>query len=252
MDKMLAIVFNDEKAAYEGTRALAALNAEGSIEVDAAAVIKKNADGTVSTKQVDGDFPIQTFAGTAIGAVLGVLAGPVGIAAGATAGAWAGMIGDLYTTGVDADFISEVSNALSPGKCAVVAEVEEEWVTPVDTKMETLGGVVYRTPRSSVEEEQAKRETAAARAQLDQLKKEHAQARADRKVKLQAQIDALSNRVNAKVERAQTRSDQITREFQARVQALQQRADKERGDTKALIEARIAKLRAEYQHRPHA
>jgi uncharacterized membrane protein len=252
MDKMLAVVFNDEKAAYEGTRALSELNAQGSIEVDALAVIKKNADGTVATKQVDGDFPIQTFAGTAIGAVIGVLAGPVGVAAGAAAGAWAGMIGDLYAAGVDADFVSDVSTALTSGKCAVIAEVEEEWVTPIDTRMETLGGVVYRTPRSTAEEDQWKRETAAAKAQLDQLKTEHAQARADRKAKLQKQIEELSKRLNARFERAKARSQQNTRDLQARVQALQQRADKEKGDTKAAFEARIAKLRADYQHRAQA
>jgi len=252
MDKMLAVVFNDEKAAYEGTRALSELNAQGSIEVDALAVIKKNADGTVSTKQVDGDFPIQTFAGTAIGAVIGVLAGPVGMAAGAAVGAWAGMIGDLYATGVDADFVSEVSTALTSGNCAVVAEVDEEWVTPIDTSMEALGGAVYRTPRSTAEEDQWKRETAAAKAQLDQLKTEHAQARADRKAKLQAQIEDLSKRVNAKLERAKARSQQTTKDFQARVQTLQQRADKEKGDTKAALEARVAKLRADYQNRAQA
>jgi uncharacterized membrane protein len=252
MDKMLAVVFNDEKAAYEGTKAFSELNAQGSIEVDALAVIKKNADGTVSTKQVDGDFPIRSFAGTAIGAVIGVLAGPVGAAAGGLVGAWAGMIGDLYAAGVDDDFVSDVSTALTPGKCAVVAEVDEEWVTPVDTRMEALGGVVYRTPRSTAEEDQWKRESAAAKAQLEQLKTEQAQARADRKAKLQVQIDTLSKRVTAKLERSKARSQQTTRDFQARVQALQQRADKEKGDTKAAFEARIAKLRADYQNRTHA
>src|SRR5262252_564894 len=211
MDKMLAVVFNDEKAAYEGTRALSALDAEGSIEVDAVAVIKKNADGTVSTKQVEGDFPIKTLTGTAIGAVVGILAGPVGVAAGAPAGAWAGMFGDVYAAGVDDDFVSDVSTALIPGKCAVVAEVDEEWVTPIDTRMEAAGGVVYRTPRSTAEEDQWKRETTAAKAQLEQLKTEQAQARADRKAKLQAQIEYLSKQINAKVDRAKAQSQQTTR-----------------------------------------
>jgi len=249
MDKMLAVVFKDEKAAYEGTRALSDLNAQGSIELDALAVIKKNADGGVSTKQVDGDFPIQTFAGTAIGAVTGLLAGPIGVAAGGAVGAWAGMVGDLYAAGVDANFVSDVSSALTPGKCAVVAEVEEEWVTPIDTSMEAIGGVVYRTPRSTAEQDQWKRETAAAKAQLEQLKTEQAQARADRKAKLQAQIEYLSKQINAKVDRAKAQSQQTTRDLQARVQALQQRADKEKGDTKAAFEARISKLRADYENR---
>ena len=169
MEKMLAIVFVDEKTAYEGARALSDLNGEDSIAVNAVAVIKKNADGTVSTKRVDGDFPIKTFAGTAIGSLVGILGGPVGVAVGAGVGAYAGLIGDLYASGVDADFLSDASAALIPGKCAVVADVDEDWVTPVDVKMESLGGVVFRTLKTTVEDDHWSREAAAARTELDQL-----------------------------------------------------------------------------------
>jgi uncharacterized membrane protein len=252
MDKLVAVVFNDEKAAYQGTRALAEMNTEGSVDVGAMCVIKKEADGQMSTKQVEGEFPMATVAGTAIGAVIGVLGGPIGMAGGAAVGAWAGMVGDLYAEGIDVNFVSDVSAALTPGKCAVLAEVEEEWVTPLDTRMEALGGVVYRTYKWAVEEDHWRRDVAAARAELDQLKAEHARARADRKAKLEAQIDRLSKRLQAKLEHAQTRSQQITQEFQAKVQALQQKADKAKGDAKAALEARIAKLRSNYQSRPHA
>lgn len=251
MDKLVAVVFNDEKVAYQGTRALAEMNTEGSVDVGAVCVIKKEADGKVSTKQVEGDFPMATLAGTAVGAVIGVLGGPVGMAAGAAVGAWAGMIGDLYNEGVDVDFVSDVAAALTPGKCAVLAEVEEEWITPLDTRMEALGGVVYRTYKSTVEKDHWQRDAAAARAELDQLKAEHARARADRKAKLQAQIDRLSKRVEAKLQRAQAHAQQTARDFQAKVRALQQKADKEKGDAKAALESRIAKLRSDYQHRAH-
>ena len=52
--------------------------------------------------------------------------------------------------------MDEVSQNLTPGKVAVVADADEEWVTPLDTRMEALGGIVFRrargefmTPRSS-------------------------------------------------------------------------------------------------------
>jgi hypothetical protein len=40
--------------------------------------------------------------------------------------------------------------------------------------------------------------------------------------------------------------------LQARVQALQKKADKEQGDAKATIEARITRLRDDYQRQQHA
>ena len=83
---------------------------------------------------------------------------------------------------------------MTPGKCAVIAEVEEEWVTPLDTRMESLGGVVYRALKADVREDQRKREIASAKADLEQLKIEHAKAQADRN---SVWRDAIGNAVKA-------------------------------------------------------
>lgn len=249
MYKMLAIVFNDEKSAYEGARALTELNAEGSIDVFAAAVLQKDAQGWAATKKVKSDFPIQTLAGTAMGGLIGLLGGPAGVVVGSAAGVMAGLLGDMYTANVDEEFLSEVSNALTPGKWAVIAEVDEDWVTPVDTRMEALGGDVHRTLKSTFEHDQWSQAAADGRTELDQLKAEEADARADRKAKLQAQIARLTKRVDAQLARAKARSQQASEEFQARVAALEKRMAKERGDRKAAIQARLAKLRSDYQSR---
>ena len=249
MYKMLAIVFNDEKSAYEGARALSELNTEGSIDVFVAAVVQKDAQGWVTTKKVTSDFPIQTLAGTAMGGLMGLLGGPAGVAVGSAAGVMAGLLGDMYTANVDEEFLTEVSTALTSGKWAVIAEVDEDWVTPVDTRMEALGGVVHRTLKSTFEHDQWSQAEADARTELDQLKAEEADARADRKAKLQAQIARQSKRVEAQVESARARSGQADEEFQARVTALQNRVDKEKGDRKAALEARLAKLRSDFHSR---
>jgi uncharacterized membrane protein len=249
MDKLVAVVFRDEERAYKGVTALSEMNADGSVDVAMVCLIKKEPDGSTSTKEVNDGFPIRTLAGTALGAVAGLVAAGVGAAVGAGAGLLAGLIGDLYSAGVDQDFVSDVATALTPGKCAVVAEVDEESLTPLDMRMEALDGVVYRTLKSSVQEEHWNRDTDNARAQLSQLKSEFAQARADRKAKLEAQIERLKKRIDAKLARAQARSQQMTREYEAKVQALRDKADKQKGEAKGAIEARIAKLRKDYQNR---
>ena len=252
MYKMLAIVFNDEKSAYEGARALSELNTEGSIDVFVAAVVQKDAQGWVTTKKVTSDFPIQTLAGTAMGGLMGLLGGPAGVAVGSAAGVMAGLLGDMYTANVDEEFLTEVSTALTSGKWAVIAEVDEDWVTPVDTRMEALGGVVHRTLKSTFEHDQWSQAAADARTELDQLKAEEADARADRKAKLQARIARLSKRVDAQLGRSKARSQQAAAEFQARETALQKRVDKERGDRKASLQARLAKLRSDYRSQVQA
>ncbi len=253
MEKMLVVVFSDEKSAYEGVAALHALDGEASIVLNSLAVIKKNADGSVSTERVDDDFPPPsgTFGGTAIGGLIGVLAGPIGMAIGAGTGALIGLIRDVRTSRVSADFLTDVSSALTPGKYAVIADVDEEWVTPVDTRMEAIGGVVFRTLKSVAEEDRRAREAAERRAELDQLKAEHAKALGDQKARLQAKIDQLRARLEKSLEQDRAHSKQASEQMQLKIQALQKKADKEKGDAKAAIEARIGKLRDEYQRRQH-
>ena len=247
MEKMLVVVFDDDKKAYEGSRALKQLDAEGSITIHGESVIQKNADGKVSVKQTEGDFPIRTLGGTAIGSLIGLLGGPIGFGIGASAGALAGMVSDLNVAGVDAGFLDDVSKELKPGKWAVVADISEEWVTPVDTRVEALGGVAFRAARSSVESDQTTRDEAELRAEIDALKAEHAQARAERKAKLQATIDHLNAKLQDTVEQAKRRSEEIRRETEAKVQGLQQKAAKAQGDVKAALNARATQIRQEYE-----
>jgi uncharacterized membrane protein len=249
MEKMLVAVFGSEASAYQGSRSLNQLDAEGSITIHAEAVVKKDTSGKVTVAQADGDFPVRTVGGTAIGSLVGLLAGPVGFGIGALAGALGGSIGDLYAAGVNADFLDDVSAALTPGKCAVVADVSEEWVTPVDSTIESLGGVVFRSLKATVEEDQRARDIAELKGEIAQLKVEHAQARAERKAKLQAQIDGLNAKLQEKLDQAKKRSEQIKAETEAKVQSLQKRAAKAQGDAKEALDARIAQIRAEYEER---
>lgn len=249
MEKMLVAVFNSEANTYEGSRALKQLDAEGSISIHAAAVIKKDANGKVSVMQAGDDFPVRTVGGTAIGSLIGLLAGPVGFGIGATAGALAGSIDDLYVAGVNAEFLDDVSAALSPGKSAVVADVSEEWVTPVDSTIEAVGGVVLRTLKTTVEDDQRAREVAGLKEEIAQLRTEHAQAQADRKAKIQARIDSLSAKLQEKLDQAKQRSAQIKAETEAKVQALQQKAAKAQGAAKQAFDARVAQIRASYEER---
>ena len=246
MERLLAVVFNDEAKAYEGLRALNQLDGEGSITAYAAQVIQKKPDGKISEKQTEGNFPLQTAKGLWGGALIGLLGGPVGMGIGALVGTAAGEMGDLNIAGLNADFVSEVSGSLTPGKFAVVADVNEDWVTPVDTRMEALGGVVFRTARSQFEADQRSRDVADLKSEIADLKAEHAQTRAENKAKLQGKLDRLNAKLQKKLEEARARSAQIKSETDAKVQALQKQAAKAQGDAKARIEARMAKMREDY------
>ena len=248
MEKMLVVIFDNEKHAYEGSRALSELDRDGSISIYAEAVIQKNADGTISTKKVESDdFPIRTIAGTALGSLIGLLGGPVGLGIGAATGAYAGMVGDLYVAGLDTDFVADVSAKLTRGKAALLADISEEWVTPVDTRMEALGGFVFRKVKEDFEAEVRAREMAAIRAEITQLQAEEAQALAERKAKIQAKIDDLNAKLQQKREQAQHRLEQTKHETETKLEALNRKAASAHGDLKAALNNRIAEIKHRHE-----
>jgi uncharacterized membrane protein len=246
MEKMMVIVFDNEKQAYAGAKALVELDAEGSIALHAEAIIQKNQDGTVSVKQAADDLPIRTIGGTAIGSLIGLLGGPVGLAIGFGTGAAAGMLADAYVAGVGDDFLNEVATLLVPGKCAVVADLSEEWVTPVDVRMEILGGVVIRREKQQYEDEMCARDIAALREEIAQLKAEHQKANSERKAKLQAKIDTLERKLQAKVDQAKQRSEHLKNETDAKIKALQNKVKADDRQALEAINARIAAIRQRY------
>jgi uncharacterized membrane protein len=225
MDRMLVVVFDNENKAYEGKKALQQLDGEGSISVYAYAVLAKNADGTATVKQGDDVGPIGTLLGTSFGTLIGVLGGPAGMAVGAAAGMAAGSTLDLNNVRVGSDFIDDVQKVLSPNKFALIAEIEEDWTMPVDTRMEAIGGSVFRRSLSEVRDTVDDEEVAAMKADLAQMKAEHAKAHADRKAKLQEKINQLDSKIQAQLQKAKDRREAMQRQAQAKVQVLKAKAE---------------------------
>src|SRR5579862_7641294 len=164
MRKFIVVIFPNETKAYEGTRAFQDLNAEGSLTLYGMSVVVKSADGTLSVKQAADQGPLGTASGMLAGALIGLLGGPVGAALGLGGGALIGGAFDLVNLGVSADFIQKVSQELTPGRAALITDVDEEWVTPLDTRMEAIGGVVVREWRTDFEDDQHQREVNARKA----------------------------------------------------------------------------------------
>jgi len=228
MDRMLVVVFDNESKAYEAQKALLELDSEGSVSVYSYAVLAKNADGTATIKNSDDTGPLGTLAATSLGALIGVLGGPVGMVVGGAAGALSGATVDVDKARVGNDFINDVSKVLLPNRVALVAEVEEEWITPVDTRMEKLGGTVLRRAVSDVRDEQDAEYMAAMKADYDQLKAEHAKAQADRKAKLTEKINQLDSKIQHRLQENKERRETLKREAQAKAEVLKAKASSSR------------------------
>ena len=217
MDKLLIVTFNNETDAFKGLDAIQNLNEEGDIELYAASVLSKDKNGKVAVKTESDEGPMGTAVGMLTGAMLGVLGGPAGMFVGTTAGGYAGLLVDIANAGVDDDFVDEVSKTMLPGKTMIIAEVEEDWETPIDTKMAQFDGQVIRRPRSKVIKEEVAGE-------WTDFKKEIKDAQTKTKAAAQKTVVSIRQRLN-----------QIQAKTDAKVKAAE---DKRKSRSKKLNQAK--------------
>lgn len=238
MERMLVVVFDEEKKAYEASKKLTELDAEGDISVFAQAVVKKNSDGSISIEQSSAVFPMGTIAGTAIGALIGLLGDmPV---TGAASGAVEGSLADMDRAGVNADFLDQVSGRLKPGKFALVADVSEEVTTAVDNQMKSLGGYVYRVSWQTVEAQEDAKQQADIQNEIDQLNKEEkAESRAEKKAEIHGKAESLKEKLHNKIEKAKLKHEERKKEAKAKIKYLEGKLANARGNAKAKLESRI-------------
>ena len=161
MHNYIAVVFDDSSKAYEGLHALWQLDDSTDITVHGTAVIHRDSLGQIQVDTKETHPALGTAVGVGIGALLGALAGPAGAAIGAAGGAavgaaTGGMVGvaaDLSRADTREQAAAETGFVLGNGQSAVLANVSEDWTSPVDTRMKSLGGTVYRRAKDDVEDD---------------------------------------------------------------------------------------------------
>jgi hypothetical protein len=199
-------------------------------------------------KERHGKRPFHAAVRAVVGGLVGLIGGPPVAALGAAGGAVAGGWRDALDLGVGLDFVDEVSRELMPGKSAILAEIEEDWVTPLDSRMEAAGGVVLRAWRDNLEDERIRREAERRRAELAQLQAERAQARQEWQARLEARIEEARTKCQAVCDRVQARIDRLAEETDAKIEALHDQVAA-RKEGKERIEERIAEIRADHDRR---
>jgi uncharacterized membrane protein len=249
MNKMIVAVFDTESAAFDGLSALRNLHRDGDITLYASTVIAKDSTGKIEIKQAADDGPVGTAVGLLTGGLIGILGGPVGLALGASVGGLTGLLFDLDQSGIGATFLDDVSKTLTAGKAAVVAELEESWTTPVDTRLHKLGGVIFRRLRSEVVEDELVRESAAFEADLQALEDDLKRAAAENRAAIQKDIEQVKKQINVIQEQAKARLDQARADMDARIKSLQDQAKGASDRAKARIDKRVAEVKADFEVR---
>jgi uncharacterized membrane protein len=245
MDKLVAIVVPDEKKGSECMQALEDLHDGSSITLYSTAVIKRDED-KARVLQRDDTGPAGVVLGSMIGLLVGALGGPVGIAAGAAGGS---LVGFAHAD-ISEEFVEEVVHKMRPGDVVVVAEILEEWTTPLDERVARLGGTIIREPRGKYVEDLFQRRVDADKANLEAFKKQRATAKTERmESALDHEIETTADKLRQRAEKANERIDRAKDELQAKLNALQEQASKADPEVRKRIEQRIGELRKDFSER---
>jgi uncharacterized membrane protein len=249
MDKMLVAVFDNETAAFDGLSALRDLHRDGYITFYAWAVIVKDGTGKTSVKQAleEGGPPLGAALGLLTDKLLKLVRGPAGLAIGTSLlPGLTGFLFDLDMSRIGPAFLNDFAKALTPGKAAVLAEVEEGSTTRVDARLRRHGGMVFRRLPAEVIETQLIRQSAAFKAKLKTLTRELKRALAWNRAAIQKDIEQVRKQLNETQDQSNARRDQANAEMGAKRKVLQDQAKGAGDRAKARIERRISDLKKNF------
>ena len=143
--QVIVATFRDEEAAEEAQKSLEETRKQGAIDFEDAAVIKKDEDGKLHTKETT---DVSTGRGAAIGGViggvLGLIGGPAGVVILGAAGAAVGGLAASGDAGFRDDRLEKLGEGLKPGTSAIVVVVAHVWVAELEKRIAELREQICR------------------------------------------------------------------------------------------------------------
>jgi hypothetical protein len=251
MNKFLVVVFADAAGAFKGKLELQALHADGTATIYGLGIFQRGTNGTFTTLQQNEQRPLAPGVGALISTLVTLFAGPLQAAldlnqhAGGTLG-----VGCALRAEVSDEFLDLVQRELSPGKAALIAEISEEWVVPLDTRMAAIGGKVVRESRADFIDDLLERRVNAAKAELAQRRAERENTQGEALAsKLSANIEHVLEKLRRAADTARARLTESKRELEAKLAALQTQATHTPPGAKQQVLQRILLLRQDFEER---
>jgi uncharacterized membrane protein len=249
MDNMLVAVFETERQASAVARAMKELSTEGVVLVYALAVIVKGFKSiAILNFPRDQNSPDPALR-MAICSLIGLLRRSSDSTEEIAAECIADRMVELANAGVDGAFLGEVSRHLLPGTAAIVSEIDEESLTPMNTLLESQGGIVFRCVRCKVVDTQIAKELAALRREVHTIEEQLLHTLDQSTGQLQIMLTLTKDRFQATKDRARKRAASIKLEAEAKIISLQEQAAKAEGGSKARLERLANEVRVDYVNR---
>jgi uncharacterized membrane protein len=197
MENVIAVSFEEDANAYLALTALKELDNQQQLDLAEAAVVIRNANGHLETKdQIGGVGVTGTATGGVIGLLIGILGGPFGILIGGATGLLIGSLFDIEDGDDTESVLSDISRSLRVDRASLLAEVGEQSPEVVDTAMAKLGGAVLRRSVDDVEAEIAAADEAQKKAKRAARKALREKRRDHLKEEIRAIVDAMKAKLH--------------------------------------------------------
>ena len=231
MDRIVVVIFDSVAQAQAAAQDLVDLDASGSIASYAHAIYFKDFAGKVEERQSIANDSVPS--------------------ASSALHRFARVLYDSYTSNIaldaewidiESDFAGDVFAAFVPGSALLLADVDEDRITPLDSCMEARSGVVLRRARFNNAAGYVAARVAALEAEIVDLDVEAVCADADRKRKLQANVRELIDRRSRAIETFRSRAAALQAELDEKIVALEAKAANMEGWARSRHHERIAVL----------
>jgi uncharacterized membrane protein len=154
MENVVVVQFTEPSKAYQALSVLKECDADGRIDLEAAAVVERTPDGKLNIPEsTDNVGLVGTASGSLIGMLIGVLGGPLGVLLGWGTGAAIGAAIDTERAVTSDEALTVLGRAIPPESTAVIASVTEPKVEVIDGEMAKIGGEVTRRSAGDVMDE---------------------------------------------------------------------------------------------------
>ena len=253
MNKIIFVSFENERQAIAGAQALREVRTN---VVYAGAIIVQDPNGKIVIRRSIIDRPASTLTGLLVDNLVGLL-GPAAVAIDSGSGALLGAAIDAVKAGITTEFLKTIQQELTSGKTGIIAEIDETWESPIDIRMEPLGGTVFRQTRTQVEDAFFEKEIEAQETELASLEREkEANANAEEKqgsalrnAALQAKIEATKRQIQEKQNELINRIKAVSAEGRERIAFLQEDMADADEEAKIQLNNRLEDIRTEYELR---
>jgi uncharacterized membrane protein len=144
--EILIWVFEAEDQAMKALEHLKSFAKEKSIEIRNAAILKKDADGKTSAREIADLGPRRGgIAGVIAGGLIGLLAGPGGAILGAAAGAVTGSAAaHMVDRGFTSEYLAMLEDRMQPASSGLLTLVDGNQADAIIAELVSFGGHIYR------------------------------------------------------------------------------------------------------------